>query len=88
MYKRSHGVFLDSFQLLGDSHSLCRFLQLLKLALVVEIHRILDWQDGVTKTAVSLASIFCHDGRWFGDDQSLLLQLRNVLPHRVDAHAH
>jgi hypothetical protein len=80
-------VLLASIQLPAGMHPLRCFLQPPELLLVVEVHRILDWQDGVAQSTVVLVAIFCDDGRRLCDDQSLFLQLRNVLSYCIDTHA-
>ena len=80
-------MFLAALQLLADTHLLDCFLQLSKLLLVVEVYCVLDWQDGAAQSTVVLVAIFCDDGRRLCDDQSLFLQLRNVLSYCIDTHA-
>ena len=60
-HRCSRWVFLVTLRLLADVHPFYCFLQPSELSLVVEVHRIVDWQDGVAQSAVALASIPCDD---------------------------
>ena len=52
-------ILLDNLQLFADTHPFHGFLQPPDLVLVVEVHRILNWQDGIAQSAVALAAISC-----------------------------
>lgn len=53
----------------------------------MEIHCVLNRQDGIAQSAVVLVAFSCGGGCRLCNNQSSFLQLHNILPHGVDTHA-